>query len=415
MLGLDGKEEEYLVAALFEIKGNDVDTRESGGHLDAQTLAFAGADRVDEVLVVEGDEKVFTLVIDLDLLVGRACGGVSHDLENVTLGIEANGSTVATDDSLLGNDSGTLECAKETVAVNVDEGLVCLEDDTVVVDVLALDKTGVEGHVLKVADEVFTAHMHHNSVILAVGKHAVELLNGLCRNDIGISDSNVVVGTVDDISLCGAFCHLEAVAGNNHYLISLNSEESAVEDMSLIVYAHSEGYLCDHLLEKRAGDIVAESLVVDLGDRGEALGVQRGHLLSGLAGNESSLKLAVNGDGNLFAVHNLKHLGKLACIDGVATGLEDGCLTFNSYSLFKVKGGKNDLAGVFRIHMDALNLGEGTLIRNCAKQGGDTVYKFLAVKDNFHIGYSLKINACAELFHNKFRFCFLRALARQRR
>jgi hypothetical protein len=40
--------------------------------------------------------------------------------------------------------------------------------------------------------------------------------------------------------------------------------------------------------------------------------------------------------------------------------------------------------------MDALNLGEGTLIWNCAKQGGYTVYKILAVKDNFHIGYSLK-------------------------
>jgi hypothetical protein len=40
--------------------------------------------------------------------------------------------------------------------------------------------------------------------------------------------------------------------------------------------------------------------------------------------------------------------------------------------------------------MDALNLGEGTFIGNCAKQRSDLVYKFLAVKDNFHLEYSLK-------------------------
>jgi hypothetical protein len=34
--------------------------------------------------------------------------------------------------------------------------------------------------------------------------------------------------------------------------------------------------------------------------------------------------------------------------------------------------------------MNALNLGEGTLIGNCAEEGSYTVYEFLAVKNNFH-------------------------------
>ena len=228
MLGLDGKEEEELVAALFEVKGNDVDARNNRCHLDAQTLTLTGADRVDKVFVIKGDDKVLALVLDIDLLVGRSGGGVCHDLEHVALGSKTDGSTVASDDPLLGNYSRTLKCAEKSVAVNGNEGLMCLEDNSVKVDVLALDKTGIEGHILKVADEVLTAHMHHNSVVLAVGKHTVELLDSLCGNDIGISDGYVIVGTVDDIGFCSAFCHLEAIAGNDRDLISLDAEESAV-------------------------------------------------------------------------------------------------------------------------------------------------------------------------------------------
>ena len=113
MLGLNGKEEEYLVAALLKVEGDDIDTREYAGHLDAQTLALAGADRVDEVFVIERYEKVLALVLDLDLLVGGSCGGVSHDLENVALGAEAERSTVASRDLFLGNDSRTLESAEK--------------------------------------------------------------------------------------------------------------------------------------------------------------------------------------------------------------------------------------------------------------------------------------------------------------
>ena len=412
MLCLDGKEEEYLVAALLEVEGDDIDARESGGHLDAETVALAGADRVDEVFVVKGNEQIVALVVDLDLLVGRASGGVCHDLENVALGVETNGSTVASDDPFLGNDSGTLECAEQTVAVDVDEDLVCLEDDAVVIDVLALDQTGVEGHIIEIADEVLAAHMHHNSVLLAVGEHTVELLNRLCGNDVGIFYCNLILGTVDDISFSGAFCHLEAVAGNDHDLVSLDLEICAVEDMSLIVYSHSKGHLCDHLLEKSARDIVAESVVVDLRDSGEALGVEGGHLLSRLTRNECSLKLLVYGNSDLLAVHNLKHLEELISVDGVATGLEDGSLAFNSDSLLEVKGGKNDLAGVLGIHMDAFDLGEGTFIRNCAEKGSDTVYELLAVKDNLHFKFSLKYHMCGTFPQQKILLSFSLALAR---
>ena len=154
---------------------------------------------------------------------------------------------------------------------------------------------------------------------------------------------------------------------------------------------------------------------MNCGDRGEALGGKRGHFLSGFAGNESSLKLCIDGDGDLLAVHNLKHLEELICIDGIATGLKDGSFTFNSYSLFKVKGSKNDLAGIFGIHMDAFNLGEGTFIRNSAKQGSDAVDELLAVKDNFHLEYSLKNDQiCGKLSRSFHKRIFFRSHARKR-
>jgi hypothetical protein len=40
--------------------------------------------------------------------------------------------------------------------------------------------------------------------------------------------------------------------------------------------------------------------------------------------------------------------------------------------------------------VNAFNLGEGTFIGNSAKQGSDAVNEILAVKDNFHLEYSLK-------------------------
>ena len=69
MLCLDGKQEEYLVTALLEVKRDDIDARKRRGHLDAKALALAGADGINEVLVVEGNEQIIAVVVDLDLLV----------------------------------------------------------------------------------------------------------------------------------------------------------------------------------------------------------------------------------------------------------------------------------------------------------------------------------------------------------
>jgi len=68
--------------------------------------------------------------------------------------------------------------------------------------------------------------------------------------------------------------------------------------------------------------------------------------------------------------------------------------------------------------MDAFNLGEGTFIRNSAKQGSDAVDELLAVKDNFHLEYSLKNDdLCGKPslpFHKSKFFCS-RARKRERR
>ena len=74
-----GEEHEYILTAVCIFLGLDIYACECAGERHNYALASAGTNTVDKITVIESDEHILALVLDLDLVVGTAYGGICRD------------------------------------------------------------------------------------------------------------------------------------------------------------------------------------------------------------------------------------------------------------------------------------------------------------------------------------------------
>ena len=79
ILHADGEKHEEISSLFLAILGLNVDAGQGRGEGDAYRIGAAGAQAVDEVTVVEGDDQIITLVVDRQLVVSRAGAGGGGD------------------------------------------------------------------------------------------------------------------------------------------------------------------------------------------------------------------------------------------------------------------------------------------------------------------------------------------------
>ena len=102
-------------AAKSQIKGNigilfvitlltglNINAGECRGHAQLNSVSRAGAQRIDQVAVIEGNDQITALVLPGKFFVGRACGRGCGDLEVVTLHSQLHVRAHAARNALLG-------------------------------------------------------------------------------------------------------------------------------------------------------------------------------------------------------------------------------------------------------------------------------------------------------------------------